>query len=76
VIKKNFNGMRVSELRYVRFAGQQIPKPQITADHLFISPHFDGNKINHDNLNHCLQLCRDNPQWRLSVQIHKLLNLR
>lgn len=74
VIKKNFpNG--VTELRYVRHKGQSIPEPQVTAQHLWLSPHSDGFTINSENLSHCIQLCRDNPKWRLSVQQHKIWNV-
>lgn len=74
IIAKNFTedtwtGKR--ELRYVRHAGQNIPKPSIKADYYFVSPHSDGNNINPANLQHCVQLCLDNPAWSLSVQQHK-----
>lgn len=70
VIKKNFT--KVNELRYVRHAGQSIPQPSIEAEHYFISPHSDGFEINTENLKHCIELVKKNPQWRLSVQQHKL----
>lgn len=70
VIAKNFK--RVNELRYVRHAGQDIPKPSIEADHYFVSPHSDGFEINSTNLKHCINLVKENPQWKLSVQQHKL----
>ena len=74
VVKKNFpNG--VTELRYVRHKGQEIPNPQIEAKYYFISPHFDGFIINPDNLIHCIKLCKENPKWRLSVQMHKVWNI-
>lgn len=71
VVKKNFpNGVR--ELRYVRHTGQSIPQPQVTAEHYFLSPHSDGFEINSENLRHCIELCLQNPQWKLSLQAHKL----
>jgi organic radical activating enzyme len=74
VIKKNFsNG--VEELRYVRHKGQDVPKPSIIAKHYWISPHSDGFNINKENLEHCINLCLKNPQWKLSVQTHKLWNI-
>lgn len=74
VIKKNFpNG--VTELRYVRHKGQDIPQPSVTAKHYWISPHSDGFTINTDNLKHCIELCKLHPQWKLSVQQHKLWNI-
>jgi 7-carboxy-7-deazaguanine synthase len=74
VIAKNFpNG--VSELRYVRHKGQSIPAPSISASHYWISPHSDGWEINSENLKHCIQLCKDFPKWKLSIQQHKLWNI-
>ena len=74
VVKKNFpNG--VSELRYVRHVGQSIPEPLVEAYYYWLSPHSDGYEINSENMNHCIQLCLDNPKWRLSVQDHKLWNV-
>ena len=74
VVKKNFpNG--VQELRYVRHKGQDIPKPEINAKHKFVSPHSDGFTINSENLSHCIDLCLKNPEWKLSVQTHKLWNI-
>lgn len=73
VIKKNFN--HVDELRYVRHAGQSIPEPAITADYLFISPHFDGYDPNPEAIKHCMDLILANPIWRLSVQDHKIWNI-
>jgi organic radical activating enzyme len=70
VVKKNFT--RVDELRYVRHKGQEIPKPAIAADTYYVSPHSDGFTINAQNLKHCIELCKANPTWRLSVQQHKL----
>ena len=74
VIQKNFpNG--VSELRYVRHKGQSIPKPSIQAQHYWLSPHSDGWTINQENLQHCIQLCQENPKWKLSIQQHKVWNI-
>lgn len=73
VISKNFE--HVQELRYVRHKGQSIPNPSITADNYYISPHSDGFTINQENLQHCIQLCLENPKWKLSVQTHKIWNI-
>lgn len=74
IIKKNFpNGC--DELRYVRHKGQNIPQPAIEAKHYWVSPHSDGFTINAENLKHCIELCLQNPKWKLSVQNHKLWNI-
>ena len=74
VIKKNFPD-GVSELRYVRHKGQSIPAPSITAEHYWLSPHSDGFTINSENMKHCIELCLNNPKWKLSLQNHKLWNI-
>jgi organic radical activating enzyme len=74
IVKKNFPE-GVHELRYVRHKGQDIPKPEIVALYKFVSPHSDGFTINSENLNHCINLCLKNPEWKLSVQTHKLWNI-
>lgn len=77
VIEKNFNGKGHTEveLRYIRHAGQEIPRPSIVADHYFISPHSDGWNLNDENVRHCITLIKQNPDWRLSIQQHKIWNV-
>jgi organic radical activating enzyme len=74
VIKKNYKE-KISELRYVRHKGQEVPQPQIEAEHYWISPHSDGFTINNENVKHCINLCLQNPKWKLSIQTHKLWNI-
>jgi 7-carboxy-7-deazaguanine synthase len=64
------------EVKYVRAAGQPIPTTTIRADHYLISPVFRGNEPAPDALAWCIRLVLDNPQWRLSVQSHKLWGIR
>lgn len=64
------------EVKYVRHAGQGIPKPSIEADHYLISPAFEGKKLPAENLAHAIKLCKENPQWRLSLQLHNFLGVR
>lgn len=73
VIKKNFK--KVNELRYVRHTGQQIPMPSIEADNYFISPHSDGFNLNFENMKHCLNLVKENPTWKISIQMHKIYSV-
>jgi 7-carboxy-7-deazaguanine synthase len=74
IVKKNFPE-GVDELRYVRHSGQSIPEPSITAKHYWVSPHSDGFTINEKNLKHCIDLCLENPKWKMSIQQHKLWNI-
>tara|TARA_R110002012_G_scaffold36532_9_gene103065 strand:- start:1234 stop:1875 length:642 start_codon:yes stop_codon:yes gene_type:complete len=70
--KKNFH---CDELRWVRHKGQEIPNTRILSEHYYISPHFDGEQMNTENVQHCIQLCLDNSQWKLSTQLHKLWSI-
>lgn len=69
---KDTSGLHCDELRWVRHKGQSIPKTKIKAAEYFLSPHSDGFTINNENLRHCIQLCLDNPKWKLSTQDHKI----
>lgn len=72
VLERNFPD-GVDELRYVRHAGQPgVPEPKINAKTYFLSPLSDGNRLNKENVSHTINLCLANPQWRLSIQMHKL----
>lgn len=75
VVARNFpNG--VNELRYVRHATQvAVPEPKVEAEHYYLSPRFDGNDMNENNLKKCISLILENPKWKLSLQNHKILNV-
>lgn len=68
--------LEADELKYVRGWGQAIPKPTCKADHYLISPAFDGMQVHPKTLEWCTRLCLENPPWRLSIQTHKLLQVR
>jgi len=50
------------------------------ADNYFLSPILLGNDVfdkkNAENINSCINFIKQNPQWRLSFQTHKLLNFQ
>jgi len=64
------------EVKYVRGYGQAIPQTVVEAEHYLISPAFDGQEVDARTLDWCIRLARDNPPWRLSVQQHKLWQVR
>lgn len=68
---------RADEAKYVRHYGMALPELSIEATHHFISPAFrpDGS-VAREDLEWCIQLVKDNPTWRLSIQTHKLLLIR
>jgi len=59
------------EVKYVRGYGQGIPETVVAAEHLLVSPAFDGDELDRRTLDWCIRLVEENPPWRLSVQQHK-----
>lgn len=81
ILKRNFKS--VDEFRYPVVAGDQIPSIDELpiASNYFLSPIFVGEvkkrlEINRKNLDYCLAVIQQDPRWRLSVQLHKLLNVQ
>jgi organic radical activating enzyme len=64
------------EVKYVRNYGQGIPKTCVQADYYVISPAFDGDTLDPQTLAWCVALCKEHPPWRLSLQLHKLMQVR
>lgn len=65
------------EIRIPVKRGDLLPDIAIlpTADNYFLSPVFDGNDINPDNISYCVERIMENPRWRLSLQVHKLIHI-
>lgn len=63
--------LTANEVKYVRHAGQGIPKPACKADYYLLSPAATAMGVDGQSLEWCIQLVKNNPQWRLSVQQHK-----
>lgn len=65
------------EIRIPLAKGDSLPDFSIfpAAHKYFVSPIFDGDKPNFDNINYCIDLIKENPQWTLSLQVHKLINI-
>ncbi len=76
VLAQQFEGIHVDELRYVRNRSQGIPRPTVKADHYFLSPEFNGEIPVRENIEHCIRLVKEHPEWKLSIQEHKLLKIR
>jgi len=64
------------EVKYVLTAGQPLPTSTVRADHYLISPVFQEGCVDSETLSWCIRLVQDNPPWRLSVQLHRLLGIR
>lgn len=68
--------LRADEIKYVRGHGQGIPRPTCKADLQYISPAFDGLRVDPAALAWCIKLVKENPDWILSVQQHKFWGIR
>lgn len=68
---------RVNEIRIPLAKGDSIPDISIfpKADRYFISPIFDGANPIKENIDYCVEQILKNPDWQLSLQIHKLINI-
>ena len=64
------------EVKYVRGYGQAIPKTVVKSDNKLISPAFDGGRVLMKTMAWCVELVKENPEWRLSQQLHKGWNVR
>ena len=72
VVAKNFPD-GVDELRYCRSHHQKgIPCPLVKAKYKYVSPEWGDPR----NAIHCVNLVKNNPDWRLSIQTHKVLCIR
>lgn len=67
---------RADEVKVVLAAGDPLPQLDIRADHYLVSPAFVGNDLPAETLRHCIQLCLQNPRWKLSEQQHKRWRIR
>jgi len=80
ILRKNFT--HVNEFRYPIEVGDNLPEISELplAENYFVSPVFLGDekkrllKID-ENIIYAIDYIKNNPQWRLSVQLHKLLNI-
>lgn len=66
-----------NEVRLPLAAGDLLPDISIfpKADKYFVSPIFDGDKLNSDNVNYCVEYVKQHPEWTLSLQVHKLIHI-
>lgn len=64
-----------NEVKYIRSHGQPLPKTVVVADHYLVSPTFEGLNLDPINLEWCQDLVKGT-KWRLSIQQHKMVNIR
>lgn len=46
------------------------------ANDYYLSPRFDDLNANMNEINDCINYIKDNPKWKLSIQLHKLLKIQ
>lgn len=80
--KQNFEKIKgylptVNEIRMPIEVGDSVPDISIfpKADRYFLSPIFDGSEPIKENIDYCVEQILKNPDWQLSLQIHKLINI-
>jgi organic radical activating enzyme len=69
---------QVDEVRLPVKENDIIPQLNIlpAARYYFLSPVFTDNKATTKaNIDYCVEQCKRNPVWRLSLQIHKLIGI-
>jgi len=81
-LKENFP-QGVDEFRYPLDVTSKLPniKDLPPALNYYVSPIFLGEakkrfELNDSNVQLCIDFVKQNPQWKLSLQIHKILNIR
>jgi 7-carboxy-7-deazaguanine synthase len=81
ILKQNFSF--IDEIRYPLNKGERPPSIDELplAKHYYISPLFLGaeNKrmdLSQENIDYCIDYLKHNPGWKLSIQLHKLLNIQ
>lgn len=68
----------VDELRFPIQKGDPLPDISILpkTERYLLSPIFDDLEVIQENVDYCVTLVKENPQWALSLQIHKLIGIR
>lgn len=68
----------VDEIRLPIAKGDKIPDISIfpKAKRYFLSPIFEGSKPIKENVEYCVEQILLNPDWQLSLQVHKLINIQ
>jgi organic radical activating enzyme len=70
---------QVDEIRMTIQRGDLIPPVETlpAAKYYFLSPIFTDNRASTKmNIDYCIEHIKLHPEWRLSVQIHKLIGMR
>jgi organic radical activating enzyme len=68
----------VDELRFPIEKGDPLPDISILpeTERYLLSPIFDNQQMIPENVDYCISLVREHPEWALSLQTHKLIGIR
>lgn len=68
----------VDELRFPIAKGDSLPDISILpkTSRYLLSPIFDDLNVVQENVDYCVELIKQNPQWALSLQMHKLIGIQ
>jgi 7-carboxy-7-deazaguanine synthase len=58
------------------FKIENLPVGLVESHRVYLQPINNENSLNLDNIQLCMKLLEEYPQWKLSVQLHKVLGLR
>ena len=65
------------ELKVVYLGQDLVQYDEIQAKHRFLQPCFCEDETQRkDNMKACVEAVMQNPGWRLSLQVHRVLNIR
>jgi 7-carboxy-7-deazaguanine synthase len=73
---KKFSQQTGDELKFVLKNGDILPEQAGDFKYYLISPEMNYSTPNFENINYCIDLIKNHPDWRLSTQSHKFLNIR
>lgn len=73
---KKFIQLSGDEIKFVLKKGDNLPELSGNFKNYLISPEMNYNSPNMENIDYCVELVKNNPQWRLSIQSHKFMKIR
>lgn len=65
------------EIKYLideQFNIANVPERLLKDERVFIQPINFEHQVKNENLKRCMELQKEHPQWRLSLQLHKILS--
>lgn len=66
-----------SELKVVYDGVHSIESYNIKAEHYYVQPCDTGNEEKNEKIiKNCINFVKNNPTWKISVQLHKILNVQ